>query len=147
MPKPKGSRYWTGAHTVHRLMYHVTFVPKYRRKVLRGDLVRRLQELFYEGCRVNRWYIHELEVMPDHVHMLLQLPAKTPVSEAIGYLKGGSSRVIRKEYPELEEFLWGDSLWQDGYFAETVGKVDEKTIRQYIKTQWQREQQNTSSGL
>ncbi|EKD93503.1 MAG: hypothetical protein ACD_28C00138G0003 [uncultured bacterium] len=47
------------------------------------------------------------QVLPDHVHMLLQLPAKTPVSEAVKYLKGGSSRVIRSEYPELEEFLWG----------------------------------------
>ena len=88
---------------------------------MQRELVRRLQELFYECAEMNKWFIHELEVLPDHVHMLLQLPAKTPVSKAVQNLKGGSSKVIRKEYPELKEFLWGDSLWQDGYFAETTG--------------------------
>jgi len=51
------------------------------------------------------------------------------------YIKGGSSRVIRKEFPELEEFLWGDSFWSDGYFAESVGKVNESTIKNYIQNQ------------
>ena len=101
--------------------------------------MRRLQELFYECAEVNKWFIHEIEVMNDHVHILLQLPSKTPVSEAIGIMKGGSSRVIRKEYPELEEFLWGDSLWQDGYYVETVGKVNEKVMREYIQNQRRRE--------
>ena len=50
-------------------------------------------------------------------------------------LKGGTSKVIRKEHPELEEFLWGDSLWADGFFAETVGKVDEAIVKRYIRDQ------------
>ena len=146
--KPKTAKLWSGAHTVHRLLYHVTFVPKYRRKVLRGKLVRRLQELFYECAKMNKWFIHELEVMPDHVHMLLQLPAKTPVSIGVQYMKGGTSKVIRKEYPELEEFLWGDSLWQDGYYAETGGRGNESVIRKYIQNQWQQELPiKASSGL
>ncbi len=101
--------------------------------------MRRLQELFYECVEINKWFIHEMEIMEDHVHMLLQLPPKTAVSEAVGYLKGGSSRVMRKEFPELEEFLWGDSFWQDGYFAETVGRANESVICNYIKTQRERE--------
>src|SRR4030042_2399585 len=139
MTKPRSAKLWTGAHTVHRLLYHISFVPKYRRKVLRGELVRRLQELFYECAEVNKWFIHEIEVMNDHVHILLQLPSKTPVSEAIGIMKGGSSRVIRKEYPELEEFLWGDSLWQEGYYVEKVEKGNEKVMREYIQNQRRRE--------
>lgn len=101
--------------------------------------MRRLQELFYECTEVNGWFIHEMEIMEDHVHMLLQLPPKIAVSEAVGYLKGGSSRILRKEFSELEEFLWGDSFWQDGYFAETVGRANESVIRNYIKTQRERE--------
>jgi len=62
------------------------------------------------------------------------------------YLKGGTSRVIRKEFPELREFLWGDSLWQDGYFIETVGRIDEKKMRLYIQEQWEQEPL-TSHGL
>ena len=57
------------------------------------------------------------------------------MAEVAQRLKGGTSRVIRKEYPELEEFLWGDSFWAAGYFAETVGKVDEEVVRRYIREQ------------
>ena len=78
--------------------------------------------------------------------MLLQLPTNVSVAKAVQYLKGGTSRVLRHEHPELEEFLWGDSLWQDGYFAESVGRMDEATIRAYIKAQWEHEP-NRSPGL
>jgi putative transposase len=57
------------------------------------------------------------------------------VEGVVHKLKGGTSRVIRKEYPELQEFLWGDSFWVDGYFAETIGNVDEEGVRRYISEQ------------
>ncbi|MDE1875080.1 MAG: IS200/IS605 family transposase [Patescibacteria group bacterium] len=138
--------FWRGGHTIHRCLYHLVFVPKYRRKVLRRELVRRLTHLFYECCKVNRWYIHELSIQTDHVHMLIQLPPRTYTPKAIQYLKGGTSRVIRKEFPELEEFLWGDSLWADGYFIETVGRAAETAMRKYIREQWKQEP-GASRGL
>lgn len=67
--------------------------------------------------------------------MLLQTRSSERISDVVQIFKGGSSRVIRLEHPELEEFLWGDSFWADGYFAETVGKLNEQTIREYIKNQ------------
>ena len=72
---------------------------------------------------------------PDHIHVMIQSNPRNSVSEIVQILKGGTSRIIRKEFPELEEFLWGDSLWADGYFAESVGKVDEEIIRKYIRLQ------------
>ena len=72
--------------------------------------------------------------------MLLQIPASLAIATAVQYLKGGTSHVIRQEYPELREFLWGDSLWQDGYFVETIGRANEAVIRKYIQSQWEREQ-------
>ena len=98
---------WQNAHSFHRLVYHIVFTPKYRRRVLRGKLVVRLRELLYECALVNRWFIHEIEIMPDHVHLLIQLPPATSLTKALMYLKGGSSKILRKEFPELEEFLWG----------------------------------------
>tara|TARA_Y100000310_G_C20022141_1_gene507878 strand:- start:15 stop:278 length:264 start_codon:yes stop_codon:yes gene_type:complete len=80
-----------------------------------------------------------MTIMPDHLHMLLQLQPRISVPKAVQYLKGGSSKVIRKEFPELEEFLWGDSLWADGYFAETVGRASEETMKTYIRMQWAQE--------
>jgi putative transposase len=67
--------------------------------------------------------------------MLVQVTPDISVAKIVQYFKGGSSRVIRKEFPELEEFLWGDSFWADGYFAETVGVAQEDMIKRYIREQ------------
>jgi putative transposase len=128
-------KYWTGAHTKHRLMYHLIWIPKYRKRILKGPIANRLKELFEQCAEVNHWEVQELNIQIDHVHMLVQLKTNVSVSEAIQLFKGGSSKVIRAEFPELEEFLWGDSFWADGYFAETIGKVNEQVIRDYIQNQ------------
>jgi putative transposase len=69
------------------------------------------------------------------VHIIIQIKPSDSIAEVVQTLKGGTSRVIRKEYPELEEFLWGDSFWADGYFAETIGQIDEEVIKRYIREQ------------
>ena len=69
------------------------------------------------------------------MHVIIQTNPSDSVAEVVQRLKGGTSRMIRKEFPELQEFLWGESLWADGYFAETVGKVDEEIVKRYIKQQ------------
>jgi len=84
---------------------------------------------------MNRWWISELSIREDHVHLIIQTNPSDSVAEVVQRLKGGTSRMIRKEFPELQEFLWGESLWADGYFAETVGKVDEEIVKRYIKQQ------------
>ena len=67
--------------------------------------------------------------------MLIQYHPRESISQAVNILKGGTSKVIRQEFPKLEEFLWGDSFWCDGYFAESVGQVNEKVMKDYIKNQ------------
>ena len=67
--------------------------------------------------------------------MIIQMNPKDSVSDVVQILKGGTSRIIRQEFAELEEFLWGDSFWADGYFAETIGNVDEEVVRKYIRDQ------------
>ncbi len=100
-----------------------------------GDIARRLNDLFIQACEMNEWEIHELNIQKDHVHMLLQINPRESLSSVMQILKGGSSFVIRREFPDLEEFLWGDSFWADGFFAESVGTKNEKVIREYIKNQ------------
>ena len=128
-------KYSVGAHTTHKLQYHLVWVPKYRKRVLRGPLVGRLYELLRQCAEMNEWHIEELNVQVDHVHLLVQLPPKEAVAHAVQLMKGGTSKVIREEFPELEEFLWGDSLWADGYFAESVGQVTAARIKAYIQNQ------------
>ena len=128
-------KFKNGSHSKYRLMYHLVWIPKYRKRILRGAIKTRLEELFKQCADVNDWDLEELNIQEDHVHMLVGLKPTISVSKAVQLLKGGSSRVIRQEYPELIEFLWGESFWGDGYFAETVGRVNEEKIREYIKNQ------------
>ena len=132
-------QYRSGAHTKHRLLFHITFIPKYRKRILRFKLEARLKQLIRQCCEINDWSLHELEIMPDHIHLLIQICPKESISHMMQIIKGGTSRVIREEFPELEEFLWGDSLWSDGFFVESVGRKDEKAIRQYIQNQQNKE--------
>jgi len=128
-------KYWTGAHTRHRLLYHLVWTPKYRKRILLGKVADRLKELFLEGAHVNRWVIQELNIQRDHVHMLIQVEPSVSVAKVVQVLKGGTSIKIRQEFPKLEEFLWGTSFWADGYFAESIGTVQEEMIRKYIREQ------------
>ena len=129
------ARYISGAQTKHRLRYQIVWIPKYRKRVLRGKIVVRLKRLLREASEVNEWRIDELSIQEDHVHIMIQTKPRDSVAEVIQVLKGGTSRVLRKEFPELEEFLWGDSFWADGYFAETVGKIDVEVVKRYIRQQ------------
>jgi putative transposase len=127
--------YWTGSHTKYRLMYHLVWLPKYRKRILKGVLASRLRELFLECAAINSWKIIELNIQKDHIHMIVKLKQTVSVSQAVQRFKGGSSKVIRSEFPELKEFLWGKNFWAEGYFAETVGRVEESVIKKYVRNQ------------
>ena len=134
----KKSKYWSGAHTKHRMLFHIVWIPKYRKRILSGAIAARLKELIEECAEVNRWRIDELNIQRDHVHMLIQLRPDISVSKVVQLFKGKSSYVIRKEFPDLKEFYWGrasDSFWSDGFFVETVGQINESKIKEYIQNQ------------
>lgn len=84
----KKEEYWTGAHTKHRLKVHIVFIPKYRKRVLRGEIVQTIKTLFYEACEVNGWYLEKIAVEPDHVHLLLQYKPSKSISEILQIFKG-----------------------------------------------------------
>src|SRR3989344_1043744 len=92
--------YWTGAHTKHRLRYHLVWIPKYRKRVIQGKIATRLKALFYQACQVNRWYIHEMKILRDHVHLYIQIRPNESVAHVVNILKGGSSKKIRAEFGE-----------------------------------------------
>ena len=107
----------------------IILLPKYRKRVIKGKIAIRIKQLFFQACQINKWWIDELNVQPDHVHLLIQTKPRESVSQVVQLLKSGSSKVIRIEYPELEEYRWGDSFWSDGYFGESVGVVNESVIK------------------
>lgn len=127
--------YQSGAHSTHRLMIHLVWIPKYRKRILQGKLAIRVDELLRLCAEANGWKVLELNVQKDHVHIVIQFVPTIAVSKMVQLLKGKSSKVVREEFPELEEVYWGDSFWADGFFAETAGKCDLKVILDYVKNQ------------
>jgi len=127
--------YQSGAHSKYRLMIHLVWIPKYRKRILKGKLAARIEELLLLCADANRWKVLELNIQKDHIHIVVQFVPTISVSKMVQLFKGKSSKIIRSEFPELEETYWGDSFWAEGYFAETVGTCDVKTVLDYVKNQ------------
>lgn len=116
-------------------MIHLVWIPKYRKRVMKGKLAKRIEELLQICAEVNGWRILELNVQEDHVHIVVQFVPTIAISKMVQLFKGRTSKVIREEFPELEEVYWGDSFWGDGYFAETAGHCNVDAILAYVKNQ------------
>ena len=127
-------KYESLSHTKWECKYHVVFIPKYRRKVLYGNLRRHLGEVFRELARQKESKIEEGHLMPDHVHMMLSIPPKYAVSQVVGYIKGKSAIHVVRVYGERKRNFVGQHFWARGYFVSTVGR-DEAMIREYIRNQ------------
>ena len=128
------------AHSVGECLYHIVFIPKYRKKVLFGSLRTRLGAVFRELAQERECIVHEGHLMPDHVHMLIQIPPKHSVSSVIGYMKGKSAIWIARNWYGRQRNYGGEHFWARGFYVSTVGR-DEAVIRNYIATQEQRDQE------
>lgn len=118
---------------VYKNQFHIIFCPKYRRKVLVHGADVRLKEILYETAAENDIVLKSVEVMPDHVHLFIEIDPRQPVHMAVRALKGRSSRLLREEFPWLKSKL--PSLWTRSYFCCTIGHISEDTIQQYIVAQ------------
>jgi putative transposase len=113
--------------------YHVVFCPKYRRKVLVEGVDIRLKEIIYQVATELSCEVMELEVMPDHVHMLCEVDPQLGVHKFVRRVKGRSSRLLRQEYPQLKRKL--PTLWTNSYLVSTVGGAPMAIWKQYIEAQ------------
>jgi len=129
----KKAEYKTNSHFVFCCNYHIIFCPKYRRSVLLEDIPKRLNEIFFEICEKINCRIIEIEILPDHVHMILECDPSFGVSRAISRLKGTSSRILKKEFPSLTKRL--PCLWTRTSFVSTVGSVSLDIVKKYINDQ------------
>lgn len=118
---------------VYMMNYHFVWCPKYRRKVLNGGVKRRLIQLVHEKAKEMGCEVIELVVNPDHIHLFIQGDPTLSPNRIVGEIKRYSSRVLRKEFPELRTRL--PTLWTRSYFVSTAGDVSSKVIEQYIEKQ------------
>ena len=125
--------YKSNNNIVYSCKYHVVFCPKYRRKVLVGEIETRFKELVQEICTEFNIDLLEMEVMPDHVHLLLEVDPQFGIHKAIKTIKGKTSRILRSEFKSLTTRI--PSLWTNSYFVSTVGGAPLSIIKQYIESQ------------
>ena len=126
-------KYKSNNNVVYSCKYHVVWCPKYRRKVLVNGIAVRLKELIEEICCELRIYVIEMEIMPDHVHLLMEVDPQFGIHKAVKQIKGRTSRILRQEFGTLRSRL--PSLWTNSYFVSTVGVAPLSVIKQYIENQ------------
>ena len=126
-------KYETSTNVVYSCKYHIVWCPKYRRKVLVDGVDDRLKEILLQEAVAVRTEILEMEVMPDHVHLLIEVPPAIGVNKAVRHLKGASSRILRHEFPSLRTRL--PCLWTNSYFVSTVGGAPLSSVKKYIESQ------------
>lgn len=126
-------KYNTSGHLTYSCQYHVIFCPKYRRKVLTGEVETRLNELLDEIQDKNNFTIIESEIMPDHVHLIIDCNPRYGINKCIREIKGNTSRKLREEFPSLRSRI--PTLWTRSVFISTVGSVSLEVVKKYIENQ------------
>jgi putative transposase len=129
----RSKEYNTTEHLVYSCQYHVIFCPKYRRKVLTGDIEKRLKELILEKQEEYGYKVLDMEVMPDHVHLLLDVNPMIGIETIVSKIKGYSSRTLREEFPALKKRI--PTLWTHSRFISSVGAVTLEVVKKYIEDQ------------
>ena len=123
------------SHTKWNCTFHIVFIPKYRRKVMYGNLRKDVHEIIKKLCAMRDVKLVEGAVCVDHVHLYVAIPPKQSVSDFVGYLKGKSALMLFDLHHEYKQKGKDRHFWARGYYCETVGNVNEETIRNYIKSQ------------
>lgn len=125
--------YRHGSHTISRLTVHIVWITKYRYHVLSGDIQKRCRELLIQLCDSEDVKILKGVVSKDHVHMHIEYPCKSSVSEIVKRLKGATSRKLQMEFPHLAQKYWGKHFWGIGYGAWSTGNITEDIVQQYLE--------------
>ena len=126
-------KYHTSEHLVYSCKYHVIFCPKYRRKVLTDGIDDRLKEIFFEIAERHSFQIVDLEVMPDHVHLLIDCNPRYGIMNCVKDLKRESVSPIRNDFPHLKSRL--PNMWTRSVFICSVGSVSLEVVKRYIQNQ------------
>jgi putative transposase len=124
-----------GRHCVFKMHVHLVFVSKYRGKVFDADAIECLRCIFAKVCQDFESQLIEMDGEDDHVHLLVEYPPKVAISALVNSLKGASSRVLRRERPDIKRRYWQGVLWSPSYFSASCGGAPISIIRQYIEQQ------------
>ncbi len=129
------SRFKKLSHTIWYCMYHIVWTPKYRYRILKGEIKTEVEKCIRIFSDQKKCLIEELNVQEDHVHLMVMVPPKVSISELIGTLKGRTAIRVFNKFKHLKNRpYWSNHFWSKGYCVDTVG-LDEEMIRKYVKYQ------------
>ncbi len=135
------SKYKKLSHVVYKCDYHIVWVPKYRFRIMDGQVKVLIEGDIRMLCEWKGCDIEEMNVQIDHIHLVVSIPPKVSVSVLMGTLKGKLAIKLFKSYPNLRKKpYWGNRFWARGYFVSTIG-IDEDVIKRYVKHQGEQEKQ------
>ncbi len=124
------------AHAVYELKYHLVWIPKYRARILEGEVRRYLKEVFEQIAEEYGFHIVVVEIMEDHVHILIEAPPAYSPSHLVQVLKSISARELFEKFPKMKKLMWSGKIWNEGYFVRSMGdKVTADVIKKYIQYQ------------
>jgi putative transposase len=127
------------SHVVYKCEYDIVWVPKYRFRILEGEIKKLIEEDIKLLCEWKKCEVQEMSVQKDHIHIVVSIPPKVSISEMMGILKGKLAIKLFKSYPKMKQKpYWGNHFWARGYFVSTVG-IDEDVIKRYVKYQEEEE--------
>lgn len=129
------NNYDHNSHSVYMLYYHLVLVVKYRRKVINDVRSERAKEIFSYIAPKYGITLEERNHDEDHVHIMFRAKPKSELSKFINAYKSASSRLLKKEYPEIREKLWKENFWSQSFCLLSAGGAPIEIIRQYIETQ------------
>lgn len=141
------SRFRRLSHSIWHCQYHIVWVPKYRFRVLTGAIQKAAQTGIHAVCGFSKCEVIELNVQPDHVHLVVMVPPKLSISDLMGRVKGQTAMKIFRQFRHLRKKpYWGNHFWAKGYCVDTVG-LDAEMIRKYVRHQERKEQQHEQLRL
>jgi putative transposase len=134
------------SHAVWQCKYHLVWFPKYRYRVMKGDVGRSTRDIIKQLCTWKRVEILAGNVQNDHIHLVVAIPPKYSVSEFVGFVKGKSAIKILDQYPTIKRRYWGRHFWAKGYCVSTVG-LDEEQITKYVRWQQNHDRKRDQQSL
>lgn len=135
MKKLKDAIYMPGGY-VYNCHYHLIWVTKYRKAIFTDENKRQdMIDLLKHIAKLNNITIEEIEVMPEHIHLMVSFPPKLSITNVVKSLKGASARLWFNKHPETKSQLWGGHLWSRSYYIGTIGNMSKETIGKYIQEQ------------
>ena len=141
------SRFSKLSHVLWYCQYHIVWVPKYRHRILHGEVGREVYQCIRVYSERLGCEIVELNVQVDHVHLLVKVPPKVSISKLMGTVKGKSAIRVFQKFPRLKQKpYWGNHFWAEGYCVDTVG-MDADMIRKYVEYQEKHERQEAQLKL